>query len=136
VRHLFFLFAIVFTTCAPASVTAIVDPLTPVFPNLQNEPLYDQETYQALRDVLVDVSWKQAELGQVLRDLTLAVRTARPIAADINFYLSSSAPPDFRQRRITIMTKREPVFDVLGQMAEQAGFTIKVHAGVVLIVPR
>ena len=34
------------------------------------------------------------------------------------------------------MTKREPVFDVLGQMAEQAGFTIKVHSGVVLIVPR
>ena len=135
-RKFFSLFAMVVITCVPASATSIDTSPTPVFPNLQNEPLYDQETYQALRDVLVDVSWKQAELGQVLRDLTLAVRTARPIAADINFYLSSSAPPDFRQRRITIMTKREPVFDVLGQMAEQAGFTIKVHSGVVLIVPR
>ena len=135
-RNFFSLFAIVFTTCVPASATPIIDPPTSVFPNLQNEPLYDQETYQALRDVLVDVSWKQAELGQVLRDLTLAVRTARPIAADINFYLSSSAPPDFRQRRVSILIKRAPVFDVLGYLAEQAGFTIKVHAGVVLIVPR
>ena len=135
-RHFFFLFAMVFMTCVPASATPITDAPAPVFPNLQNEPLYDQETYQALRDVLVDVSWKQAELGRVLRDLTLTVRTARPIAADINFYISSSAPPDFRHRRIHLMMKRQPVFDVLEDLAEQAGFTIKVHSGVVLIVPR
>jgi hypothetical protein len=129
--------AIPVTEGAPApSPTAISDPATPIFPNLQNDPLYDQETYQSLRDVLVDVSWKQAELGQVLRNLTLTVRTARPIAADLNFYVSSSAPPNFRHRRISLMIKREPVFDVLGYLAQQAGFTIKVHSGVVVIVPR
>ena len=135
-RFFFFLFAMVVMTCVPSSATSSGTSSTPVFPNLQNDPLYDQETYQALRDVLVDVSWKQAELGQVLRNLTLAVRTARPIAADLNFYVSSSAPPDFRHRRINIMVKREPVFAVLEDLAEQAGFTIKVHAGMVLIVPR
>ena len=116
---------------SPASTPAF-----DTFPNLQNDSVYDQETYQALRDVLVDVSWNQVELGRVLRDLTLVVRTARPIAADVNFFMSSSAPPDFRHRRISLTLKRTPVYDVLAYLSQQVGFTIKVHPGVVLIVPR
>jgi hypothetical protein len=116
---------------APADAPA-ADP----FPNLQNDPLYDRETAQALHDVIIDASWNQKELGQVLRDLTLTVRTARPISADINFFMSSSAPQDVRHRRVTLTMRRAPVLSILENLAQQAGFTIRVHPGVVLIAPR
>ena len=118
------------------SIAPADTPASDPFPHLQSEPLYDQETYQALRDVVIDVSWNQAELGRVLRDLTLAVRTARPISADINFFVSSSAPADFRHRKVSLIIKRAPVYSILQDLAQQAGIAIQVHPGVVLVGSR
>jgi len=111
-------------------------PSVPTFPNLSEDPLYDAETYQALHDVLIDVSWNQVELRKVLRDLSLAVRTARPISAGIDFRMSSTAPPDMRQRKVSVTLKRTSVYRVLEYLSQQAGFTIKVHPGIVQVFPK
>jgi hypothetical protein len=115
--------------------TPIVDPAS-VFTNIHSDPLYDQQTYQALHDVIIDVSWNQTELSRVLRDLTLAVRSAQPVNTDVNFFMSSSAPADFRHRPVSLTMKRATVFEILEAMAGQARFTVKIHPGIVLVMPR
>jgi hypothetical protein len=119
----------------PAALASAPTPAAPIFPHLQNDPLFDQTTYQELRDITVNVSWNQAELGTVLRDLTLMVRTTHPVRAAINFRLSSSASPAERQRKISLTLKGAPVYQVLEYLSQQVPFTIKVHPDVVLIMP-
>jgi hypothetical protein len=122
---------LVAATSAPSS-----PPAASVFPNLQNDPLFDQETYQALRDITVDVSWNRAPLGTVLRDLTLMVRKTYPIAATINFRLSSTAPPTDRQWPISLAVKGGSIYELLENLGQQTGCTIRVHHGLVLIMPQ
>jgi hypothetical protein len=118
-----------------APVASATTPAVPDFPHLQNDPLFDQTTYQELRDITVDVSWNNVELGTVLRDLTLMVRTTHPVRAAINFRMSSTASPADRQRKISLTLRGAPVYQVLEYLSQQASFTIKVHPDVVLIMP-
>ena len=106
------------------------------FPQVSHDPLYDQETYQQLRDITVDVSWNQVELRTVLRDLTLTVRSTFPIRAAINFRFSSSMTPADRQRRVSLQAKGMPVYEVLESLSRQIPFTIEVRPDLVLLVPR
>ena len=109
---------------------------SPLFPELNRDPLYDQYTYQALRDITIDASWNQAELRPVLRDLTLTVRTTRPVHASINFRFSSMATPADRARRgHGERTGNSAIFNLLEELAQQVPFTIEVHQDLVLIVP-
>jgi hypothetical protein len=117
-------------------LAAGADPGTPVFTNLHSDPLYDQQTYQALHDVIIDVSWNHTEMSRVLRDLTLAVRSAQPVNTDVNFFMSSTAPVDFRHRLVSLTMKRATVFQILEAMAAQDGLGIKIHPGIVLVMPR
>jgi hypothetical protein len=107
-----------------------------LFPDLNRDPLYSQFTYQALRDITVDVSWKQAEMRTVLRDLTLIVRTTHPVHAAIDFQMSSSSTPADRARRITFQARGIPIFNLLEALAQQDPFTIKVREDLVLVVPK
>jgi hypothetical protein len=109
---------------------------SPLFPELNRDPLYSAFTYQALRDITVDVSWNQAEMRTVLRDLTLIVRTTHPVNASIDFQFSSSATPIDRARRITFRAKGIPIFNLLEALAQQDPFTIKVREDLVLVVPQ
>jgi hypothetical protein len=127
------LFAIlVLCTQMPGPATT---PPAAAFPNLQHDPLFDQATYQKLRDITVNVSWNQADLGTVLRDLTLMVRKTHPVRAEINFRLSSSATPADRQRKVSLVLQGAPVYQVLEYLSQQASFDIKVHADLVLVMP-
>ncbi len=105
------------------------------FANVHNDPLYDQETYQKIRDITVDVSWNQVPLSDVLRDLTLAVRQAHPVRAAVNFRLSFEASPADRAQRITFAARGMPVYQVLQNLTLQLPFTIRVHPDVVQIMP-
>jgi hypothetical protein len=109
----------------------VVDPFT----NVHNDPLYDQETYQKIRDITVDVSWNRVPLSVVLRDLTLAVRNTHPIRAAINFRMSSEASPADRAQRVTLTARGMPLYQVLQNLTQQVPFTIKVRPDIVLIVP-
>lgn len=127
---LFATFVLCAETMAPAST-----PAATAFPHLQNDPLFDQATYQKLRDITIDVSWNHVELGTALRDLTLAVRRTHPISAAINFRFSSSATLADRQRKVSLVLKGVPVYEVLEYLSQQASFGIKVHPDLVLIMP-
>ncbi len=111
-------------------------PVAPMFPNVSHDPLYDQETYQRLRDITVTISWNQVELRNVLRDLTLAVRSTYPIRAGINFRFSSSMTPADRSRLVSLQAKGMPVYQVLENLSQQVPFTIEVRQELVLLVPK
>jgi hypothetical protein len=131
-RSYAFLVATTFVLATPATANA---PASDPFPYVHNDPLYDQETYQELRDITVDISWSQTTLADALRDLTLMVRNTHPIHASINFGMSSSATPAERARKVNLLLKGAPVYNVLGYLNQQAPFIIKVHPDVVLIIP-
>ena len=120
---------------APAGPARADNSPSPLFPNLNRDPLYDQETYQALRDITVDVAWNRAPLRIVLRDLTLIVRTTHPVHAAIDFQFSSSASPAARIQPISFQGRGVPIFHLLEELARQAPFTIKIRQDLVLIVP-
>ena len=107
----------------------------PAFPNVQNDSLFDQATYQRLRDTMIDIGWKNADLKTVLRDLTLSTKRENPLGDQINFRFESSTNPTDRQRTINVPSGRAPVFTVLQNLGQQASFGIKVHKNLVLIVP-
>jgi hypothetical protein len=134
-RVLYTLFFAALVVCTETLVSATT-PTVPIFPNLQNDPLFDQETYQKLRDITVTVSWNRVELGTALRDLTLMVRKTHPVHADLNFRFSSLVIPADRQRKISIVLTGTPVYEVLEYLSQQASFTIKVHPDVVWIEPK
>jgi hypothetical protein len=74
---------LVAATSAPSS-----PPAASVFPNLQNDPLFDQETYQALQ-------WP-----------------------------------------ISLAVKGGSIYELLENLGQQTGCTIRVHHGLVLIMPQ
>jgi hypothetical protein len=122
-------------TLIPAAPALADNSPSPLFPDLNRDPLYDSYTYQALRDITVDVAWNQAPLRIVLRDLTLIVRTTHPVHAAIDFQFSSSASPAARTQPITLQERGVPIFQLLEELARQAPFTIKIRQDLVLIVP-
>jgi hypothetical protein len=124
----------VLTVCLTMPAAADNSP-SALFPELNRDPLYDQFTYQALRDITIDASWNQAEMRTVLRDLTLMVRTTHPAHASINFRFSSKATPIDRARLVTVSERGVPIFNLLEELAQQVPFTIRVHQDLVLIIP-
>jgi hypothetical protein len=128
-----FLLATLFVCSSALAQTA--SPKVRLFPGLRDDPLYDQETYQKIRDITIDVSWNQVELSATMRDLTLAVRNTHPIRGAINFRISSEAPPAFRQQKVSLTMRGVPVYQALEILSRQVPFTIKVHPDVVLIMP-
>jgi len=115
--------------------TAIVDPAAPVFRNLQNDPLFDQRTYEKLREIPVDLSWNNVALTTALRDLTLQAVRSDPEREELIFRFSTEATPEERQRKVSIAVRQASVFSVLEYLGEQASFQIRVHRNIVLIQP-
>jgi hypothetical protein len=130
-RILLFAACVVGTGTVARCDSPSVDP----FANVHNDPLYDQETYQKIRDITIDVSWNRVPLSIVLRDLTLAVRNTHPVRAAINFRMSSEASPADRVQLITFTAHGMPLYQVLQNLTQQVPFTIKVRPDVVLIMP-
>jgi hypothetical protein len=115
--------------------TAIVDPAAPVFRNLQNDPLFDQRTYEKLREIPVDISLNNVDLRTALRDLTLLALRSDPEREELIFRFSTAATPEERQRKVSIVVRQASVFSVLEYLGEQASFQIRVHRNIVLIEP-
>lgn len=108
----------------------------PFYPALQNDPLFDRPTFQKVHDITVDADWKNVPLKVVLRDLTFAVRSTFPIRGDINFRFSSEAQPADRDRIVSLTQKVVPLYQLLEELSQQAGFTIKIRKDLVLIFPK
>ncbi len=107
------------------------------FANFTNDPLYDQGTYQLLRDLSVDVPRENnVDLKTALRDLTLATIKSDPGGEQLSFRFESSASPADRQRKVSLPRGRTSVYSVLLSLGQQASFDIKVRRNVVYIVPR
>jgi hypothetical protein len=107
------------------------------FANFTNDPLYDQGTYQLLRDLSVDVPQENnVDLKTALRDLTLATIKADPDGEQLIFRFDSSASPADHERKVSLPRGRTSVYSVLLSLGQQASFDIKVRRNVVQIVPR
>jgi hypothetical protein len=107
------------------------------FANFTNDPLYDQGTYQALRDITIDVPRENnVDLKTALRDVTLATIKADPGDDQLIFRFESAASPTDRERKVSLPRGRTSIYSVLLSLGQQASFDIKVRSGVVYIVPR
>jgi hypothetical protein len=107
------------------------------FANFTNDPLYDQGTYQLLRDLSVDVPQENnVALKAALRDLTRAVIRSDPGGEQLIFRFESAAGADVRERKVSLPWVRTSVYSVLLSLGQQASFDIKVRRNVVQIVQR
>jgi hypothetical protein len=107
------------------------------FANFTNDPLYDQGTYQMLRDLQIDVPQENnMDLKTALRDLTLATIKSDPDDDEIDFRFEETASPADRQRKVSLPRGRTSVYSVLLSLGQQASFDIKVRRNLVYIVPR
>jgi hypothetical protein len=107
------------------------------FANFTNDPLYDQGTYQMLRDLQIDVPQENnVDLKTALRDLTLATIKSDPDDDEIDFRFDQSAAPVDRRRKVSLPRGRTSVYSVLLSLGQQASFEIKVRRNLVYIVPR
>ena len=108
----------------------------PVFPNLQNDPLFSQGTYEKLREIPVDISWNHVALQTALRDLTMQALRSDPDRESLIFRFASDSAPEARQRWVSLAARQASVFSVLENLGMQASFQIRVHKNIVLIEPR
>ena len=127
----FVLLALGLETWAPAQAPAVS-----VFPNLQNDPLFSQRTYEKLREIPVDLSWNNVPLQTALRDLTMQALRSDPDRESLIFRFASDSPPEARQRPVSLSARQASVFSVLENLGTQASFQIRVHQNIVLIEPR
>jgi hypothetical protein len=110
-------------------------PAPDAFPGLKNDPLFDQGTYEKLREIPVDVSWNNVDLKTALRDLTLLALRADPEREELIFRFSTAATPEARQRKVSFQGEQVSVFTVLESLGAQASFQITIHRNIVLIEP-
>ncbi len=111
-------------------------PTASAFPNLQNDPLFSQGTYEKLREIPVDISWSNVPLQTALRDLTMQALRSDPDRESLIFRFSSDSLPEARQRPVSLSARQASVFSVLENLGRQASFQIRVHKNIVLIQPR
>jgi hypothetical protein len=105
-------------------------------PAFKHDPLFDQETYQKLLDLTIDVPRENnADLKTVLRDLTLATIKANRDDAEIDFRFEPSTSPFDQLRKVSLNSGRASVFAVLHDLSQQAVFDIKIHKNLVIIKP-
>jgi len=110
-------------------------PADNAFPGLKSDPLFDQGTYEKLREIPVDVSFNNLALNIALRDLTLLALRADPDREELIFRFSTAAPPESRLRKVSFQGRQVSVFAVLESLGAQASFQITVHRNIVLIEP-
>jgi hypothetical protein len=122
-------------TLGAAALAQSDPPPFSTFPNLQNDPLFDQRTYEKLREIPVDVSWNNVDLKTALRDLTLLAVRSDPEREELIFRFSTAATPEERLRRVSFQGRQSSVFSVLESLGRQASFQIRVHRNYVLIEP-
>ncbi len=123
-------------TLANTPAGTIRDPAAPIFPNLQNDPLFSQRTYEKLRELPVDISWNNVPLQAALRDLVMQALRSDPDRESLIFRFSTDSAPEARQRSVSLAARQASVFSVLENLGTQASFQIRVHKNIVLIEPR
>ena len=111
-------------------------PAVSLLPNLANDPLFDRSTYDKLQDIHVDVSWNNADLRTVLRDLTLLTDREDFTHSDISFRFEPSVGEADRQRKITLRLPDARAMEVLEYLVQSASLTVLIHRDLVLVVPR
>ena len=98
----------------------------------QTDPFYDAGTLHKIQNLKVTANWSNISLGSALHDLEVQSKSIDNEKKGIRFNLNFS----LKDKVVTMTLVDEPLVDVLGYLAQQVGFIVKIHNGEVLIVPK
>lgn len=92
---------------------------------------YDDATLNKIKAIKVSVHWDNISLKAALDNLNSQSKLSDPSQQGIQFL--SKLPSE--DQKVSMTLEDESLLNVLGYLAEQAGFRVKIHKSEVILLP-